>query len=256
VAIVCNWHTGKNHTGIAGPCAHWFRCGFGYYYLQIFQKQVMASFTTYFPKLIKHEGGFVMHPNDPGGATNKGITIANWKAYGRDVDKDGDIDVNDLKFISVDDAKRFYKTHFWDKLKADQISNQAIAETFVDHGVNAGIGRAARMMQYILKVPIDGIVGSNTINAINSFNPTTLLQRFNSMRGAYYTYRGNAKSRDTTFDAFFKTLGVTPSNTAAVFVKGWLNRLSAFGPVAKTATKIGGILVAVAIAVILYNSRK
>lgn len=216
----------------------------------------MASFATYFPKLIKHEGGFVAHPNDPGGATNRGITIANWKAYGRDVDGDGDIDVNDLRFSTIDDAKKFYKKHFWDKMQADKIDSQQVAETFIDHGVNAGVSRSVRMMQYLVKVPIDGLIGPKTINAINSFNPTTLLQRFNAMRGAYYSYRGNAKSRDTSYDNFFRTLGVTPSSRASVFLKGWMNRLSTFGPAVKTAGKVGGVLLLAFAAFFLFKNNR
>ena len=53
----------------------------------------MADVKILAPFILKWEGGFVNHPNDPGGATNKGVTIAVWKKQGYDKDGDGDIDI-------------------------------------------------------------------------------------------------------------------------------------------------------------------
>ena len=65
----------------------------------------MADVNKLLPFILKWEGGFVNDPADAGGATNKGVTIATWRNVGYDKDGDGDIDVKDLKLLSVDDVR-------------------------------------------------------------------------------------------------------------------------------------------------------
>jgi lysozyme family protein len=197
----------------------------------------MANFDIYFPRLIKKEGGFVNHPSDPGGATNKGITIANWKAYGTDKDNDGDIDVNDLKFITDQDAKDFYRRRFWNKMSLDLIRSQDLAEIVLDHAVNAGISRGVKMLQFILyyqfsrkEVKINGVVDRLLPGIVNSVSDQAkLFNAYSDFRKAYYAYRSNQKGRNPAYDSFFKSLKVTPSDTAKVFYAGWVKRVEEFG---------------------------
>ena len=75
----------------------------------------MAKIEILAPFILSWEGGFSNHPNDKGGATNKGVTIATWKQVGYDKDGDGDIDVSDLRLITEEDAvSRVMKPHYWD----------------------------------------------------------------------------------------------------------------------------------------------
>ena len=92
----------------------------------------MAQVKILTPFILKHEGGFVNHPNDPGGATNMGITMGTWKSQGYDKDGDGKIDVKDLKLITVDDVTKILKNNYWNRWFADQIDSQAVANTLVD----------------------------------------------------------------------------------------------------------------------------
>ena len=92
----------------------------------------MADVNILAPFILKWEGGFVDHPNDPGGATNMGVTLKTWKSQGYDKDGDGDIDVIDLKKITKQDAIKMLKNNYWSRWFADQIDSQVVANILVD----------------------------------------------------------------------------------------------------------------------------
>ena len=80
----------------------------------------MAKIEVLSPFILSFEGGYVNHPLDKGGATNKGVTIATWRQVGYDKDGDGDIDVDDLKLLTdADVVNRVMKPHYWNRWKAD-----------------------------------------------------------------------------------------------------------------------------------------
>jgi len=97
---------------------------------------------------LKHEGGFVNDPVDPGGATNWGMSIRFLKndagdADGDgfldgDIDKDGDIDVDDIKNMTVEEARKLYRIYFWDKYDYDTIVDFTVAARVFDMTVNMG----------------------------------------------------------------------------------------------------------------------
>ena len=159
------------------------------------------------PFVLEHEGGFVNDPLDRGGATNKGVTIAVWKAQGYDKDGDGDIDVADLKLITEADAIMIMKQNYWDRWKADQIKNQAIANTLVDWVWGSGAW-GIKIPQRILGVKDDGVVGIKTLEAINKQNPNKFLEKL-------YLARFNFLD------------GIVASNPSQKrFIKGWKNRMN------------------------------
>lgn len=92
----------------------------------------MANYKLLGEYILSWEGGYVNNPNDKGGVTNKGVTISTWKAQGYDKNKDGVIDVKDLKLITDVDAINIMKKNYWDKWKADLIKDQSIANILVD----------------------------------------------------------------------------------------------------------------------------
>ena len=159
------------------------------------------------PFVLEHEGGFVNDPLDRGGATNKGVTIAVWKAQGYDKDGDGDIDVADLTLITEADAIMIMKKNYWDRWKADQIKNQAIANTLVDWVWGSGAW-GIKIPQRILGVKDDGVVGIKTLEAINKQNPNKFLEKL-------YLARFNFLD------------GIVASNPSQKrFIKGWKNRMN------------------------------
>jgi lysozyme family protein len=151
----------------------------------------------------------VNDPDDSGGATNMGVTLATWRAVGYDKDGDGDIDVDDLKLITADDAvNRVMKPHFWDKWQGDNIKNQSIANICVDWAWGSGTRTSIKAVQRILGVTADGICGQKTLSALNSANQRLLFYRIKASRIAF-------------FDDIVRR---KPSQKK--FIKGWKNRVN------------------------------
>ncbi|MGL4484439.1 MAG: glycoside hydrolase family 108 protein, partial [Anaerovoracaceae bacterium] len=99
----------------------------------------MADFKTALSKTLKHEGGFVDHPLDKGGATNKGITLATYQSF----IPNGTIE--DLKNISDSVVESIYQKGYWIPLGCARLE-QSLAEYHFDFGVNAGCIRANRIL--------------------------------------------------------------------------------------------------------------
>lgn len=171
----------------------------------------MADVKLLSPIILKWEGGYVNHPNDKGGPTNKGVTIATWRKVGYDKDGDGDIDIDDLKLLSNDDVvNRVLKPSYWDRWKADQINNQSIANIVVDWVWGSG-SWGIKFPQRILDIKDDGIVGPKTLAAMNDYPDQSELFKKLWLR------------RKQHFEDIVKA-----DLTQAVFLKGWLNRLNDF----------------------------
>ena len=153
--------------------------------------------------VLKHEGGYVNHPADPGGATNLGITIGTAKRYGVDMDGDGDTDIVDMKKLTVPAASKIYKGEYWDRVAGDLLPSGLDYAVF-DFGVNSGTSRAAKYLQAVLGVTQDGQIGAKTLAALEGKNPYTIIGQLCDNRLA-----------------FLKNLG-----TWKTFGKGWGNRVA------------------------------
>ena len=163
----------------------------------------MARFDLFAPTLKKWEGGFVNHPNDPGGATNMGVTLNTYRAwFGKEKT------VEDLKHISDAEWIRIMKKGYWDKCGADYIENQSIAEIFADWVINAGPA-VIKKVQSIVGVNADGVVGPKTLIAINHYPQKCLHCKIKDARREFYKKKAEDKSK-------------------AVFLTGWLNRTESF----------------------------
>lgn len=169
----------------------------------------MANFELYLPTLLKHEGGFVNHPNDPGGITNKGITFVVFKKYAKSL-LSIEPTIENLKGITNQQVNKIYKFLYWDKIKGDDIKSQSVAEILFDWAVNSGSDLAIKKVQKLLNLTQDGIIGNKTITEINNQNSLILFNDIKSLRKRFYSdiILNNPKLE--------------------VFKKGWDNRIESF----------------------------
>jgi lysozyme family protein len=139
----------------------------------------MKRFEICIPRILKHEGGFVDHPRDPGGATNKGITIATFRRYIKPT-----ATVADLKAMTQEQAVLIYKRHYWDAVSADRLP-PGLDYAVADFAVNSGPFRAAQYLQRILGVSADGRIGPATLAAARAGNAASLVNRLCDDRLAF-----------------------------------------------------------------------
>ncbi|MBB3018573.1 lysozyme family protein [Microvirga lupini] len=126
--------------------------------------------------VLQHEGGFVHHPRDPGGATKFGITRETLsRVRGRPVS------VEDVRELTRAEAEAIYRWLYWDVVHADELPPGLDLAVF-DLAVNSGPARAVRMLQTILGVSADGIVGPQTLKAAWQADPTETIRRLTRAR--------------------------------------------------------------------------
>lgn len=165
----------------------------------------MANFSLYFPQLLKYEGGFVNDPADKGSCTNFGITIYTLTAY-----RGHALTCQDVKNLTKEEAEKIYKKYYWDKIKGDDINSQSVAELLLDYAVHSGVTKASKVIQELVGVTVDGVIGAKTIQAINNQDPRNLFDRLKMNRKSYFD-------------------GIVRANPSqAKFLKGWNNRLNSF----------------------------
>ncbi|WP_410217568.1 holin-associated N-acetylmuramidase [Paracoccus sp. (in: a-proteobacteria)] len=116
--------------------------------------------------IVAREGGFVNDPDDPGGATNHGVTIGTLRALGMDVNKDGRIDVADVRALTRAQAEQVFIEHYFRKPKLAELPEPLQASIF-DMYVNAG-ANAVKILQKLItrmgfRATADGVVGPLTI---------------------------------------------------------------------------------------------
>lgn len=162
------------------------------------------SIEKYIADIIKREGGFVNHQNDSGGATNYGITQATLMEWrGREVT------IDEIKNLSVNEAYKIYKEKYYTKLNISNFTDIKLQGIILDTAVNSGKLRAIMILQRILGVEADGIVGAITTQMTNTFPDRGLLRR--RYLAERYRFLGNL---------------ITSKPSQAVFAAGWMNRVS------------------------------
>ena len=94
------------------------------------------DFETALAFTLKFEGGFVNNRHDPGGATNRGITLKELEAF-----RGRACTVRDIMLLSLAEAMTIYRQEYWDKIRGDYLSPGEAVIKF-DIAVNMGVGRS------------------------------------------------------------------------------------------------------------------
>lgn len=125
-----------------------------------------ANFETETGWLLVHEGGYVNHPKDPGGATNRGVTQATYDGYRRRMN----LAKRSVKEITMAEVMAIYKSQYWDVVKGDELP-AGLDYAVYDFSVNSGASRAVKFLQELLGVKADGMLGNQTLGALAEFSP-------------------------------------------------------------------------------------
>lgn len=158
---------------------------------------MQGNFKECLDLVLKSEGGFVDHPQDPGGMTNLGITrksLEEWLGH--------DVDEKFMRKLTPEMAAPFYEQKYWRPCYGEVLPRGLDFVVF-SMGVNAGPGRSVKLLQQSIGCVPDGIIGLRTRGLISDSNIATLIAKFSETRREYY-----------------RALKTFP-----VFGKGWLARV-------------------------------
>jgi lysozyme family protein len=184
-----------NIENIVAPFLH-FEAGVKKQYLTLPHERLFA---------IAKKTGFANDPDDRGGATMCGVTLATFDRWCFEHHQHAGVQA--LKNITLEQWKSIMKEYYWDYWRADSINSEGIADMLVDW-VWASGGAGTKIVQRLVGVVDDGMVGPKTISAINSCNARNLFDGIKSRRLAFVD-------------------GIVKRNPSqGKFIVGWKNRIN------------------------------
>jgi lysozyme family protein len=163
------------------------------------------AFSSSLPFILRWEDGYVNHPADPGGATNRGVTQKVYDTWRRAQGQP----TQDVRQLSDAEMHRIYEGNYWRPARCDVLERMLDLAQF-DTAVNMGTGRAVRFLQAAVGCEVDGGFGDGTLKAVKECSDLAkTLVNYCNERGGYYD----------------RLVAANPK--LAVFQKGWNNRLNA-----------------------------
>lgn len=174
-------------------------------------------------EIVGREGGFVNDPDDPGGATNHGVTIHTLRRLGLDVTGDSAVDVADVRALSRAHAVEIFITHYFHRPGIGRLPG-ALQDTVFDMYVNAG-ANAVRILQRLLRemghtVAVDGVIGPQTAEAARAAYeaaPGHVRDAYGIARRSYYLRLADRRPASRKY-----------ARTRAGGKGGWIRRAEAF----------------------------
>ena len=150
-------------------------------------------------EIVAREGGYVNDPDDPGGATKYGVTLATLRRLGFDKTRDGRIDAGDVQALSRDDARRIFVEHYYRRPRLTELPGTLQPSVF-DMYVNAGTNAVKLLQRLVTRMGFaaddDGQVGPQTIRAAREAAlaaPAHLADAYGIARRNYYYSLGDAR---------------------------------------------------------------
>ena len=176
----------------------------------------MSRFDECLAHVLKSEGGYADHPADKGGATNFGVTQATYDEF-RTVQ--GAM-LKSVEYIALPEVSAIYKSMYWDACRCGDMRpplDHAVFDAAVQHGPK----RAARWLQNMVCATPDGIIGEQTLCAVNNH---LLRYTLHAMVDAYQRYR-----------ATYYAAIIARDPTQKVFERGWRNRMASLNHLLEVA---------------------
>ena len=154
----------------------------------------MSYFDNFFDRLMKHEGGYVNHPKDPGGETMWGVTKRVAVAHGYH---------GPMRQLPKATAQKIADKSYWQAIHGDELP-RAVAWQVVDAAYNHGNRNAVKFLQRAIGANDDGIIGPKTLAPVKAMDQNDIVFKFNAERLEFYTKLG----------------------TWATFGRGWTRRIA------------------------------
>jgi len=137
-----------------------------------------GNFNLCLELMLKHEGGYVHHSQDPGGRTNLGVTQQVWEEWtGHEVDE------KQMRALTPTMVAPLYKRKYWDAIRGDELVS-GVDYCVFDVAVNSGPGRAIKFLQSCVGVTTDGGFGPRTLSAVKEAekDPQRLIELYSAKR--------------------------------------------------------------------------
>lgn len=174
-------------------------------------------------EIVAREGGFVDDPDDPGGATKHGVTVGTMRRLGLDLDRDGDVDADDVRRITPEQAEAIFVAHYFRRPRIGDLPPALQASVF-DMYVNAG-ANAVKILQRLLRqmghdVAVDGAIGPRTAAAAHAAAaaaPGHIADAYGIARRNYYFRLADARPASRKY-----------ARTRAGGKGGWIRRAEEF----------------------------
>ncbi len=143
-------------------------------------------------EIVAREGGYVNDPDDPGGATNFGVTVHTMRRLGLDLDRDGSVTAADVRRLTRAQAVEIFLEHYFTKPRLSELPRELQPSVF-DMYVNAG-SNAVKILQRLLvdmgySVSVDGALGPQSLSAVRAaFDaaPAHVVDAYGIARRNYY----------------------------------------------------------------------
>ena len=136
-----------------------------------------SSYDEALRRLLAHEGGYTNHPSDPGGPTNFGITIHDYRKYLKP-----NATAADIRAMKLDQAKAIYRSKYWNAQRCDDLP-AGVDYSIFDYGVNSGIGRSGKVLRRVVGLPDNtSAVTDQVLETVAKRNPQALVTAINDER--------------------------------------------------------------------------